>query len=384
MQYEPTQEKVLNYADDILTNGLPPGVLMIDDNWFEDHGTWRFNLSRFPQPSAMVRRLHDQGFAVMLWISPFISPDSDVFRELSRRSLLVRGADGTPAVRAWWNGYSSLLDVSHPEAIVWIHAQLGALQDQYGVDGFKFDAGDPEYILNTDITYGDLTPNEYCQSWAEIGLSYHRFNEYRACWKMAGQPLIQRLRDKHHAWGRDGLADIVPNGLAQGLAGYAFICPDMIGGGHIGSFTNPDFVFDQELLVRTLQCSALFPIVQFSIAPWRLLDKENWSHCLDAIRTRQSVVPTILRLANMAAISGEPILRHLSYVFPECGYETVSDQFMLGNEILVAPVTQKGAISRSITFPPGMWEGEDREVIVGPCVRDVPAPLSRLPWYQAT
>lgn len=48
---------------------------------------------------------------------------------------------------------------------------------------------------------------------------------------MGGQPLVQRLRDRQHSWDLNGLASLIPNGLAQGLAGYAYICPDMIGGG---------------------------------------------------------------------------------------------------------------------------------------------------------
>jgi alpha-glucosidase (family GH31 glycosyl hydrolase) len=382
MQYEPTQRKVLKYAADILAHDLPPGVLMIDDNWFEDHGNWRFDPIRFPDPGAMIKRLHADGFAVMLWVSPFISPDSDTYRALARKKLLVRNADGSNAVREWWNGYSALLDVTHPDGSDWIHEQLGCLVLEFGVDGFKFDAGDPEFIRPNDITHSGVSPLGYCQAWAEIGLSYPRFNEYRACWKLAGQPLGQRLRDKRHVWGRDGLADIIPNGLAQGLAGYSFVCPDMVGGGELGSFIDPEFELDQELLVRTLQCSALFPIVQFSIAPWRVLDEEHWQYCRTAIDIRDRLTPTILKLAGLAARTGEPILRHMNYVYPHRGLERVVDQFMLGDEILVAPVLQKGANTRQVRFPPGAWIGDDEKVIHGPCVQEVCAPLSRLPWFQ--
>ena len=383
MQYDPTQYKVLQYAADILANGLPPGVLMIDDNWFADHGCWHFDPQRFPDPGGMVRSLHGDGFAVVLWVSPFISPDGAVFRDLSAKNLLVRNADGTPAIRKWWNGFSAMLDVSHPEGIAWIHAQLGALVGEVHIDGFKFDAGDPEYVKASDITFGGVSPVGYCEAWAEIGLTYPRFNEYRACWKLGGQPLVQRLRDKLHAWGTNGLADFIPNGIAQGLAGYSFICPDMVGGGDIGSFTDPEFLIDQELFVRTLQCSVLFPIVQFSLAPWRVLDAEHWKYCQDAINIRQKLAPKILELSLESANTGEPILRHMAYVFPDAGLEHVKDQFMLGDHILVAPVTCPGEYSRKVHFPQGTWTGANGECVVGPCCRDVPAPLSCLPWFEA-
>src|SRR5579862_825356 len=124
MQYEPTQEKVLRYVRDICSQGLPPGVFMIDDNWFEDHGVWWFHPARFPDPAAMMREMHDLGFRVMLWISPFVSPDCGTYRELKGKGYLVRDSQGCPVVRAWWNGHSALLDITHPGAQDWLKGQL--------------------------------------------------------------------------------------------------------------------------------------------------------------------------------------------------------------------------------------------------------------------
>ena len=382
MQYQPPQEKMLRYAREILDHNLPPGVLMIDDNWFEGHGDWQFHPGRFPNPAMMIRQLHDWGFQVMLWVSPFISADTVVYRDLAAQGLLVRDAEtGKPVVREWWNGQSALLDVTHPEGIAWLHRALRRLMDEAGVDGFKFDAGDPDYSRFGDRTFAPLDPTGYSEAWGRIGLQYP-LNEYRACWKLAGQPLVQRLRDKHHTWGRDGLADLVPNGLAQSMAGYAFTCPDMVGGGDIGSFTNPDFKPDQELFVRTMQASTLFPILQFSIAPWRVLDSEHWNYCQDSVRIRQALAPYILEQARRAAETGEPIMRPMAYNYPDGSFQTVTDQFLLGEEILVAPVIEKGAVSRTIAFPAGDWRDEQGAVIHGPCTISVDAPLSRLPWYR--
>jgi len=69
-------------------------------------------------------------------------------------------------------------------------------------------------------------------------------------------------------------------------------------------------------------------------------------------------------------------------VFPDQGYEQIADQFLLGNEILVAPVLQPGRRSRSVVFPPGSWRGDDGSLVQGPTVQEVSAPLARLPWYR--
>jgi alpha-glucosidase (family GH31 glycosyl hydrolase) len=74
--YNQNQEDILKYAHAIIENGFPPGVLMIDDNWQEAYGKWRFRSERFPSPKYMVKELHDLGFKVMLWVCPFVSPDT--------------------------------------------------------------------------------------------------------------------------------------------------------------------------------------------------------------------------------------------------------------------------------------------------------------------
>lgn len=385
LQYEPNQHKTIAYAESVLESGMPPGVIMIDDNWMEDYGVWKFRADRFPDPKAMTDKLHSLGFKVMLWTCPFVSPDNAAnFRYLEREGYLLRDENEETAIRRWWNGYSAVLDCTNIEAVAWYEGELKKLMDDCGIDGFKFDAGDPQFYRASDRSAVPLHPNGHCEAWARIGLNY-ALNEYRACWKCAGLPLVQRLGDKNHSWNRDGLASLIPNGLAQGLAGYAFTCPDMIGGGQIGDVeNNPDFRLDPELFVRYAQCSALFPMMQFSAAPWRVLDREHLAYCVDAAKLHESFGPEIVALAHHAALTGEPIIRHMAYVFPEEGFERIQDQFMLGDDVLVAPVVEKGARSRTVAFPPGTWRGDDGSVVVGPCSLRVEAPLSRLPWYRLT
>jgi len=379
MGYKPTQDRVLAYAEQIVSHGVPPGILILDDGWSESYGVWQFHSGRFPDPKSMVDHLRELGFVVTLWLVPFVSPDGPSFRMLESRGLLLRDVDGATAVRPWWNGRSAVLDISHPGAVMWLHEQLDSLADEYGIAGFKMDAGDPDVFLPTDRSHRPMEPSGFTEAWGRVGQCYP-LSEYRACWKLGGGSAIQRLRDKHHQWGRDGLNDLIPNSLAQGLMGHRFVCPDMVGGGDIASsFSGP---VDQELFVRTAQCSALFPTVQFSIAPWRVLDSVHWQYCAEAIGIRQRLMPIILSLARQAAHDGQPMMRHLAYAFPGDGFEEVSDQFLLGDRILVAPVLEPGAASRNIVFPRGAWSSEEGERFEGPCAAVVDAPLNRLPWFQ--
>ena len=198
---------------------------------------------------------------------------------------------------------------------------------------------------------------------------------------MAGQPLAQRLRDKGHVW-RD-LQQLIPDALALGLMGYAYLCPDMIGGGEYSYFyDNPDKPLDQELIVRSAQCSALMPMMQFSVAPWRVLSKENMAICRDMARLHERMGQEILAMAKASSRTGEPLVRPLEYEYPHQGYACIKDQFLLGDKILVAPVMEKGARNRTVVFPPGTWQGDDGSTVMGPTTVEIDVPLQRLPWYR--
>src|SRR5690606_2950018 len=131
--------------------------------------------------------------------------------------------------------------------------------------------------------------------WGLFGLKYP-LNEYRAMWKRGGEPLAERLRDKNHNW--EDLQKLVPGMTLAGLLGYPFTCPDMIGGGDYGSFIDVDAAkLDQDLIVRSAQCHALMPMMQFSVAPWRILDKEHLDAVKAAVDLRKKYMPLIMDLA---------------------------------------------------------------------------------------
>ncbi len=378
--YGQSQQGILTYASALLANGYSPGVLMIDDGWMCDYGMWDFLPNRFPDPRGMVERLHTMGFRVMLWVSPFISPDSPVFRALRQTNALVRDVQGEPAVRLWWNGWSAVLDMSGEDGMRWLNAQLDGLVKKYGVDGFKMDGGDAKFYRDDDCTVGHVSANEQSTLWAKAGLRYP-YNEFRACYAMANAPLVQRLADKNHSWGRDGVGSLIPNTLTQGMLGYAFSCPDMIGGGEYANFTANSDKLDDELFVRYAQCAALMPMMQFSAAPWRVLPPKAAELCVQAAKLHEQYTEDILALAKHAAQTGEPIVRYMEYCFPHQGMETVQDQFMLGDSLLVAPVLTKGDRTRNVVLPTGRWKYVDGTVYDGGCTVTVPADLDTLPRF---
>lgn len=156
----------------------------------------------------------------------------------------------------------------------------------------------------------------------------------------------------------------------------------MVGGGLDGDFNAPGFKLDSELFVRFAQASALFPMMQFSLAPWKAVTGKALDAVKQAVKLRMEFGPRILQLAKAASKSGEPIFRPMEYAFPASGMEAADQQFMLGDEILVAPVVEKGAETRKVQFPEGKWKDARGGIVQGPCLQTVDAPLGVLPWWQ--
>ncbi|MFA9389605.1 MAG: glycoside hydrolase family 31 protein [Prolixibacteraceae bacterium] len=388
LNYNHNQADILKYAQAIIDNGLPAGVFMIDDTWQEDYGLWDFHPGRFPDPKAMVDQLHEMGFKVMLWVCPFVSADQKlIYYELlgDKAFMMSKNTSETtwetakhPAMIPWWNGISAELDFSNPAAVNWFNAQLERLVNDYNVDGFKLDAADMHFYPENSLSKGNATPNEQCELYTQFGMRFP-LNEYRACWKMAGQPLAQRLLDKDHSW--EDLERLIPLMIVEGLSGYTFACPDMIGGGMLSTFEDPEKL-NQELIVRSAQCSALMPMMQFSVAPWRILDETHMNAIRESVNIRMKFTPLILRLAKESAKIGEPILKSMEYVFPDQGFEKQVDQFMVGDSLLVAPKVDAPGSTRTVYLPKGKWMSDTGEKYKGGKSYEIEVPLERLPYFQ--
>ncbi|MDR3340609.1 MAG: glycoside hydrolase family 31 protein [Candidatus Symbiothrix sp.] len=382
LMYNQNQADIMEYARNIVDNHFFEGVLMIDDNWQKYYGNFEFKPDKFPNPKGMVEQLHTMGFKVMLWVCPFVSADSPEYRFLKSKAYLLKqkGSD-IPAIINWWNGASACYDLTHPEAAAYFITQLKTLQAEYGIDGFKFDAGDNQFYNSgrIDSYQKNAKSVDHTMAWAKIGTQFS-FNEYRAGWRMGGEALVQRLGDKNYSW--EAVRMLIPDMTAAGLLGYAYTCPDMIGGGQFSSFLGIDSdQFDQDLIVRSAQVHALMPMMQFSVAPWRILNQENKEIVRNAALLHKKMGPYILETAKQSAITGEPIVRHMEYAFPNEGFAECKDQFMLGDKYLVAPVV-KPENKRTVKLPQGKWKDDQGKIYKGGKTLLFAIPLNRLLYFE--
>jgi len=395
--YYPTQEGVLKYAREWVKRGFKPGVFMIDEGWHQHtaYGNWEFDFARFPNPKEMVDELHQLGYSVMLWVVPFVTPVGPKYVRSLRplvgtdpemaKHVYLRTANGEVALTKWWNGASAILDMREPYNQKYLDDQLQHLIKDYGIDGFKFDGGCVRHFASDNIINGELPeghdPYACNVAWNEFGRRYP-FHEYKDTYNGGGKNVIERLHDRKHSWTDNGINEIIPCAIVNGLLGNPFTCPDMVGGGEWSNRFTPGFQTDEELFVRMAQASALFPMIQFSWAPWLALKEENVLLCKKAAELHVAIADDLMKIVEESEKTGEPVLRSLEYYDPHKGYAEVEDEFLLGEKFLSAPIVTPNTYERKVFFPKGRWMDEDGNIFEGNTEAVLKAPIEKLLWFK--
>lgn len=378
-----TQNLTLQFASEIRRYGFNDSQLEIDDNWETCYGELEFSSRKFPNPAAMVSQLKAQGFRVTLWIHPFINMECPSFQTASQ--YVVQNEDGYPGITSWWQGSSAgYFDYSRQEAASWWSDRVRRLQTDFGFDSFKFDAGETNW-LPANFSFSHLPPsrqpNGYSESYVRNMESFGPIVEVRTGWKTQDVPIFTRMLDKSTVWTyENGLKTLIPTLLQFGIEGYPFVLPDMIGGNGY-NVLRPE----KELFVRWMQANVFMPALQFSYAPWDY-DQEVIEISLRMTALHVQYSSTIISLARQATVNGWPINRPLWWIDPlDSEALAIDSEFLLGDDLLAAPVLEPGAVSRDIYLPRGLWRDEVdplHPIFTGPLwIRGYPAPLDTLPHF---
>ncbi len=376
--------------------GIPCDVFNIDPSWlaknyYNEIGVevcnFEWNHAAWPPPEKLFPEFAEKGYSLCLWINPYFSEDCAAYAEAKQKGYLVKDLSGGIA-RLEFGLAAGILDFTNPEAKAWWQAKLRDLLGN-GAAVFKADFGDrvPENALFYNGKTGKEMHNLYVHLY--VGTVYETVQEAGRSaegaglvWRRPGYIGSQRYPagwagDTQVTW--EGMQGAMRGGLSAAMTGEAFWSHDM--GGFVGPKPS------EELYIRWAQWGLLSPLSRFHGTtprePWhysrRAVEVVRYYACL-----RYTLVPYLLAAAHESVTSGLPILRPLALEFPdEPHIDTIDDQYLLGSDLLIAPVFKDGARWRSVYFPWGQWrrfEG-DAPLIAGPCFAEVEAPLERLPLY---
>lgn len=377
------KKAVDDYITGLETNGYPCGVFELDAGLQTYHGSNAFDPEKVPDPKALVARIHRNGWKALLWTSFNIRGETPVAKEFEKYCVKTTQCK-TYHFKPGPNGrYSVVWDLTDPKAYEVFAGRLRAFADEIGFDGYKFDMGDPFNFtkFGGGYVFADrkATPSDYTRLYATLAERFP-YHEFRIGYCSGGKPIIQRLADKSHTW--DHLKRMSTDVQAGGLLGSPYCVPDMIGGGQESDWKKSGFKPDEKLFVRMAAIQAMQPLMQFSVAPWRVLSAEGNAICKCYAELHVKMAPYILEEVAKTAKTGEPLVRMMEYAYPHQGFARTMTQFMLGDRYLVAPVCEPDD-SVVVELPAGRWRDDLGELHVGPKKLNLEkVPLDRLPHYR--
>jgi alpha-D-xyloside xylohydrolase len=390
-------QHVLALAKDLRDSGIPCDVLGLEPGW-QTHAyscSFVWDPTRFPDPAAFVQSAKEMGFRVNLWEHAFTHPESPIFSTLAPAS----GDFGV------WGGL--VPDFAGDSARQIFGDFHGRTLIDLGVSGFKLDECD-----NSDFTNGWSFPDHTQfpsdvdgeQMHAQFGLRYQDaiLDQY----KQRGKSTYGLVRSSY------ALASPYPFVLYSDLYDHRQFIRALVNAGFSGLLWCPEVrdARDEEDFIRRLQSVIFSPLAMVNAwyirnPPWMQIDRdknnhdefsEGWEHvrdrCREIISWRMSLLPYLQAAFAEYERTGMPPFRALLMDYPgDPMLETVDDEYMVGDRLLVAPMFA-GEPERKVVFPPGEWQdfwtGEPiraRTQLVSAAVPNIPVYVkagSLMPWGE--
>ncbi|XP_050299314.1 myogenesis-regulating glycosidase-like isoform X2 [Anthonomus grandis grandis] len=379
------ENMVREFSYDILNHGFK-GQIEIDEQWETCFGSRVFIPDKFGNISNIVKDLQDKNFRVTLWAAPFVNLDcTALVEEGERNGYFVKNTEGNMSTVWWESNDARQIDFTKENAREWYAEKLRKLLQDPGVDGFKFDAGETDYVAQPAVYNNEdpeLVPNIFSQRYIDTIAEFGNLIEARSAFRTQNYGIFLRMIDKDSLWGLDdGLQSLVTTLLQLNMVGYSFVLPDMIGGN--GYRAQPTL----ELLIRWTQATVFMPSMQFSYLPWDFSEDAqlNGTEIIRSfIELHEKYSPQIIAALQGTVRDQTPANPPIWWIAPddEIALQTY-DEYLLGDSILVAPVMEEGATARSVYLPNGTWlDGTDGTTTYdGPITLNYNAPLNVLPWF---
>lgn len=392
-----TQSEATGVIDTLKRKGYPVDGMVLDLYWYgkeSDMGRLEWDSIQWPDHKKMLADLKRQGVNTVTISQPYILRNGkavDNYNELAEKGLLVKDSLGRPLEVKIWVGEGGMFDMSNPETRQWLRDRYKKLTDE-GVTGWWGDLGEPEVHPESGVhANGEsarLYHNQYGNDWSSIiyDLFEDEYPDRRLMTMMRGGTAgLQRYSvfpwstDVSRSWA--GLKPQITIMLNSGLSGLGYMSHD-VGGFAVDSIRPTD----PELYVRWLQLGTFSPILrthaQYAAEPYNYPMYADI--ILPLIKERYRWLPYNYTLAYENASQGQPLVRPLNYhTRSSAKYDDITDQYLWGRDVMVAPVLEQGATDRRIIFPEGTWVdfNNPSDIYEGGDTIMYPAPLSVLPLF---
>lgn len=402
------EARVRRLADTFRQEQVPADVLWLDIDYQDEFKPFTWHAERFPDPAKMVADLRAQGFRTVVIVDPHPTkePGYRIFDEGVAGGHFVMNPDGSLYEGPVWpinapkkSGNSVFPDFTRPATRDWWGQQYRMFTD-IGIAGIWNDMNEPSVWFQPENTMGlaarhdhEGQPTDHAEVHNIYGMQMTRSTfEGLAALKPSERPFVLTRATfaggQRYAWVWTGdnraewasLQQSIPMLLNFGLSGFPYI------GADVGGFSGFP---SGELFTRWLQAAVFSPFFR-GHTEQATADQEPWSFGAPytainkaTVELRYRLLPQLYTIVEEASRSGLPVMRPLMLEYPEDAQtHGRGDQFLVGTDLLVAPVLVQGATTRDVYFPAGEWiDFHDGARLEGGMSHTVKASLDRLPIF---
>ncbi|XP_077284721.1 myogenesis-regulating glycosidase isoform X2 [Arctopsyche grandis] len=407
-KHELTESMMYNYTEDVIALGfLKQGHVLINEYWQNHTGDFTLDESRFQTLEDKVNIIHRRGFKIVFSIQPFMSTESINFAECVQKRLLIseRFSNRTIPALTRYKALPSagMLDITNNRTVTWLHTKLQKIVNTYKIDAFFLDLGTaydvPRYyqcerpLINPD-EYKTIFVERFEKLISLIGVS--------SAVSLPRPPIFVSLPPFESSW--EAIKNVIPTILSYGVVGYPFLIPGAVGGDidwpggdqfvpgspkisleQNTTQENDKVLPDKELYLRWLQLATFLPVIKFTHLPSKYNDEQvlEAAKILTSLR-QKTVTPLLIKYSSQALDEGLPLIRPLWMLEPnDPAGLVIDDEFSVGEELIVAPILEKGSVFREVYLPPGVWkDGIDESLRKGSrWMHDYRVPLDKVAYF---
>lgn len=356
------EKTVMSFINGMIERHIPLSVFHFDCCWMmpTQWCDFEWDPDIFPDPEGLLKKIHDKGIKVCVWINPYIAQKSRLFEEGMQKGYFIRRTNGD--VWQWdkWQSGMGIVDFTNPDAVKWYQSYLKKLLKQ-GVDVFKTDFG--ERIPSEGVKFFDGSDPKKMH------------NYYTLLYNKIVMDAISEVKGKKEAlvfarsatvgsqcypvhWGGDSssnyssMAETLRSGLSFSMSGFGYWSHDISG---FEATATPD-LYKRWTQFGLLSSHSRYHGSTTYKVPWLYGDEAvEVSRKFTNLKLR--LLPYLLAMSTQAHKHGTPIMRPMVLEFPnDPGTSDLDMQYMLGDNLLVAPIfNSKGTVSFYIPQTKGKW-----------------------------
>jgi sulfoquinovosidase len=331
---------------------------------------WQWNAKRYPELPAKIAELKERGIRFLGYVNPYLAVDGPQYAEAARLGHLALKLDSDEPYAVDFGEFDAgVVDFTNTAAAAWFSEEIiGKQMLDFGLDGWMADFG--EYLpVDLRLHNGDPMEehNRWPVHWAKVnadavasrGRTGDALFFMRAGFAGVQQycPLLWAGDQSVDFSRHDGIGTVITAALSAGLVGNAYSHSDV--GGYTSLHGN---IRTEGLMQRWYELGAFTPVMrthegnrpddnlQIDSTPELLSGFARWS------RVHAALAPWVRHLCDEAVVTGLPAQRALFLHYPD-DRETfaIQDQYLYGADLMVAPVTDEGAVMRDVYLPEGEW-----------------------------